>query len=1059
MKRLLFVLSCLFLSIGVTMAQTKQVTGIVVDDTGEAIIGASVIVKGTNVGDATDVDGKFTLNVPADSKTLVVSYVGMDTKEVAITPNVRVILKSNTSLDELVVTAIGIERASRSLGYGMSIVDANEAMQKAEPDMLRSLDGKIPGVSINGASGSAGSATRVTIRGNSSFFGNNEPLYVVDGMPYSNESTSGQDQAGEAGGAYGTGISTLDPNDIESMSVLKGAAAASLYGSRAANGVILITTKSGSRNRKNAGKGTEVTINASYTIEEVTALPNYQNKFGGGNNFIPTSANGSWGAPFGGDIKEISLSDVFSSAGYGKYYPDLPDVVPYKAYKNNVKDLFETGGIYDISANISSYNDKGNFSATLSKMDQDSYIPHSDFSRYGISVGGNQKLTNGLTVGGKLSFSSSTQNGAMYGNNQSSGIGASSLARALILGRNWDMSLPYETPDGNSLFYVGDQADNPLWSWKYNTINTKMDRIVANFNAAYEFSKEFSATYTIGINDYKMKRQEILNLGSRALGGKGRIKDIDYNFQEIESNLILEYKTRIKQDYGIIAHLGQSVNQRTSNDNTITGKNIMSKGVKNVLNTESQIALAEKREQRLVGFFGDVTVDYKNYAFITLTGRNDLSSTLPKNKRSYFYPSVSGSLVFTDAFGLENDMLNFGKVRLSWAKVGNDADPYYKNGFYTIGRPYNGVPKLTLNDELFDDKLKPEFTTEIEFGAELQLVNRRVNIDFTYYNRNTTDQIAPLTLPYSSGYGSYWTNFGKINNKGVEIGLNLIPIATNDFKWDLYATYTKNKSEVKELTNGVDAVDMYTDFTEPKLRMVKGKPYGALYGSTIARDDEGNMLIDANSGFYLRNNEPTYLGDPAPKYKASLSNTFTYKGISLGVMFDLQVGGNIYTTYVSDLLGRGVTKDTENRYGGRIMPGVLADASTQQPILDANGNKIPNNIQMTESDLWFAATSSVTSFASNGVDEVMTYDATTLRLREISLGYDLPKKWLQNTFIGSANVSFVARNLWFHAPNVPKHSNYDPTMAGSYGGSNMQGIDYTSAPNTRRFAFNLRLTF
>ena len=464
-------------------------------------------------------NNQLIMNIFSSAKTLQISYIGMQTQEVAIKPQLKVILKADAQqLEEVMVTAVGIQRAERSLGYSVSKVDADEAIQKAEPDLIRSLDGKIPGVSINSPSGAAGSATRMTIRGNSSFLGNNQPLYIVDGVPYSNTEVASSNQATEAGGAYGSGISTLDPNDIESMNVLKGAAAAALYGSRAANGVVLITTKTGSKNKKKAGKGMEITLNASYTIEQIAGLPEYQNSFGTGNDFIPGGANGSWGAAFT-DVTEVPLS-IYANNVYGKAYPNLPQTVPYKAYKNNVKDLFDLGGIYDLSLNFNKYTETGNFTATLSKMDQDSYIPYADFSRYSISVGGNQTLANGVRIGGNVSFSRNEQNGPMFGNNQSNGIGASSFARALILGRNWDMSLPYETPDHKSLFFVGDQADNPIWSWKYNTINTQMDRTIANVNMGYDITKWLSVDYRVGINDYKMDRKEVLNLGSRAFGRK-----------------------------------------------------------------------------------------------------------------------------------------------------------------------------------------------------------------------------------------------------------------------------------------------------------------------------------------------------------------------------------------------------------------------------------------------------------------------------------------------------------------------------------------------------------
>ena len=1057
-RKLAMMLTCLLVSVSFAFAQTRTITGTVFsEEDGAPIVGASVLVEGTSTGTITDIDGNFTLSrVPATAKRLKISYIGMLPLVTNIKDNIQVYLKPDAELlDEVVVTAVGLQRAERSLGYGVVKVDADEAIQRAEPDLIRSLDGKIPGVNISSPSGVAGSATRMTIRGNSSFLGNNQPLYVVDGVPYSNPEIASSNQGTEAGGAYGSGLSTLDPNDIASMNVLKGAAASALYGSRAANGVVLITTKSGSLG-KSAGKGTEITLNSSYTIETVMGLPEYQNSFGTGNNFIPTGANGSWGAAFT-DVTEVPLA-MFNNNIYGNAYPNLPEMIPYKAYKNNVKDLFEVGGIYDLSLNVARYTETGNYSATLSRMEQDSYIPHADFNRYSISVGGNQQLLNGLRVGGNVSYSKSTQNGPMFGNNQSSGIGASSFGRALILGRNWDMSLPYETPDGASLFFVGDQSDNPLWSWKYNKIKTVMDRTIANVSFGYDLTSWLSLDYKLGINDYKMNRREVLNLGSRALGGKGRILVENYNVQEIESTFLIRFDKQLTDDINLKATVGHNVNQYTVENNLTIGKNIMSPGIYNINNTESQTSEEVYSRTRLWGVFADVNLGYKNYAFLNLTGRNDFSSTLPSGNRSFFYPAISGSFVFTEAFDIQNEMLNFGKVRLSWAKVGNDASAYYNNGTYSLGQPYDGQPILTLPNVKFNPNLKPEFTSEVEVGLELQLIKSRVNLDFTWYNRNSTNQIAPLSLPYSTGYGNYYTNFGKMNNTGFEVGLNLIPIMNRDFKWDMMFTYTRNKSEVKELTEGVDRVSLNTGFSSPGAVLEVGQPYGMLVGTKFARDDEGNLLVDPNSGAYLRPDEEGYLGDPAPLYKASWINTLTYKNLSFSFLIDASVGGHVFTTYISDLLGRGVTRDTENRYGARVLPGYLGDPATKQPLLDGSGNKIENTVQISETDLWFSPTTSSATFATNSVDEALVYKATVLRLREITLAYQLPKKWLSKTFIGSASISFVARNLFYFAPHVPKYTNYDPTVS-SYGGSNVQGIDYTSAPNTRRYGFNLQVTF
>jgi TonB-linked SusC/RagA family outer membrane protein len=1079
MKKLVrFVVASLLVSLS-AMAQSQRVTGVVTESSGSPVIGATVILKGsTSTAAITDIDGRYSISVPANS-VLEFSYVGMKKEEVNVgtRAEVNVIMQSDAiTMDGVVVTAIGVNRVERSLGYSVSKVDADETVMKAEPDMLRSLEGKIPGVVIGSPSGAAGSATKVTIRGSSSFTGNNQPLYVVDGVPYSNLTVTTSNQGSGGGGAYGSGISTLDPNDIESMNVLKSAASAALYGSRAANGVVVITTKSGSQAARSQ-KGLEITFNNSYSIETIGALPIYQNKFGQGSEFINSASNGSWGPEFTEGAKS-----EYTTGNWGdmaKYYPEwaaqtYPELVgsdgksyvPYKAFPNNVKDMFNTGGIYESSLSVQSNNDRGAFNSTISRMKQTGYIPNSDFERFSFAVGGNTKLDNGIRTGGNISFARTLQNGSLYGYNQSGDIAVSAMGRTFIIPRNWDLSnMPYETPDGaNLLAQLSAQSNNPYWAWKYNTQHTESNRTVVNYRIGYDFTDWLKADYTIGYNDYRMERKEVINLGSRGLTG-GRIRTDDYNNAELESTLLLTGKFELTDDIGLEAILGHNINQRTSTRKFITGTDIINKGIYAIDNTQGQTASEAYSRRSLWGIFADVTLNYKTWAFLTITGRNDHSSTLPKKHNSYFYPAVSGSFIFTDAFDIESNFLNFGKFRASWAKVGSDASPYYVNGTYNVGDPYQGNGTLYAPTEQYDEALKPEFTQEAEVGLDMSFWEGHFGFEVTFYDKNSTSMIASLSTAPSTGSSSAITNFGRINNRGVEIGINAVPVLAGGFKWDLFASFTRNRSEVKELAYGLDEVRVGSAFGNPASYAIVGQPYGVLKGTALARDENGNPLVDPNNGFYIDALNDKVLGDPAPKYKASLINNFSYKGVTLSVMVDYSHGGIVNSAYLSDLLGRGVTRDTEDRYGSRILPGLLGQTTEVDgktmivPMTDANGNTIPNYIAINESDVWFSA-GGVSSFATNSADEILTYDASVFRLRELSVSWELPKKWLTKANIGisSVNVSFVGRNLWFHAPNVPKYSNYDPT-ANSYGDSNAQGYDYTGVPLAKRYGFNISLKF
>ena len=535
MKKLTLLLTCFLISMGLAIAQNKQVSGTVVDDTGEPIVGASVIAKGNaTVGTVTDLNGRFSFTVPSSVTTLVVKYLGMRDQEVAASTDVQVMLEpdSKTLSEVVIVGAMGIMRPARSIGFGQSVVDPGEAVQKSEPDLFRSLQGKIPGVQISAASSTPGSATKILVRGNSSFFGSNDPLYVVDGVPYSNPELVTGSRLSTAG-AYGTGLSTLDPNDIETMEILKGASAAALYGSRASNGVVLITTKSGSKKQAPSNKKNEVTFTSSYTIENAASLPEYQNKYGQGSNFLYSNANGSWGPAFG------TLETIPTFSNYLAAYPDMfGPTMPYQAYPNNVSGLFRQGSMFENSANITTYNSKGNFSTTVSHVSQDGFVPYSEFERTSFSVGGNQKLDNGITIGGTISFSRATQDGPFFGAGNYSGS-VSSFARTLLMPRNIDaVGLPSETPDGKSLFpFSATSVDNPLWSWKNNKIHSVNDRTVSTVNAGYDFTKWLSAYYQFGWNQYRIDRKQVINIGSTGPSGyvgQGQITNDHYTTQELE---------------------------------------------------------------------------------------------------------------------------------------------------------------------------------------------------------------------------------------------------------------------------------------------------------------------------------------------------------------------------------------------------------------------------------------------------------------------------------------------------------------------------------------------
>ncbi len=1056
-QRLLCFFMLGMLLIGSAYAQDRRISGRVTSALdGAPIAGVSVLAVGSAASTQTDELGTFSIGVPTSVTELEFRFLGYATQRVSIGNQSTVtvqLTEDAASLDEVVVTAMGIQRTAKSLTYATSRVDPDEILQNSEPDLLKSMQGKVAGVDIRTSQGTPGAATRFQVRGNSSFFGETQPLIIVDGVPYDNSMLETSSMT-SGGSAYSSGISNLDPNDIESFNVLKGAAAAALYGSRASNGVVIITTKSGSTK---LDQPTSVTLRSSFSLEDIANLPTYQNSFGAGSQFGYSNSNGSWGPNFN------SLDSIPTWPTYLDAYPEMfGSMVPYRAYPNNVKDLFNTGQIWENSINFTGGSAKSGFNVTLSQMDHKGYAPNSSFKRYNISAGGNLKVSEKMNVRGNVAFTNSKQVGGYFGENQVDGA-ASQFARSLFLARNWDGSLPWQTEDGKDLNWLGGaQFDHPTWSAHNNYATTLENRVLTSFAADYTILDWWRVDYSLGANLSFLDRNEIYEVSSRAYEGLGGLVLDTRNHRELESTATTTFTPQITEDISFTGVLGFNYNQRVYDRVQNEGKRFISEGVYGLHNTAQQrFVIDDLFRRRIMGVFADATFGYRDFWYVRLTGRNDWSSTLPSNARSYFYPGVSTSFIFTDAFNISDGILNYGKIRASWAKVGRDTDPYMLANVYTLGTNFLGQPTGAIDNESRFAQLTPEFSKEIELGAELSFLDSRINLDFTWYNKISTDLLAPATVPFSSGYEFLFTNFGKISNQGVEIALRLRPLSpTSAVKWELSAAFTKNKNMVEELVEGTDRFALrgilsgsISTYLEP------GLPYGYLRGTKSLRDDEGNLLINPQTGgLYEDLSQEYYVGNPNPDFKLGINNALSYKGFTLTALFDWTKGGSMYSVTNSSLLGRGVTKDTEMREYNAIIPGVYG-TSDGQPILDANGNKIPNQTRVTVNDLYFSPDPNLgQTFAINTATEWNIYDGTVYRLREVSLGYDLPQSLFNNAFIKGVTVSVTGRNLWHLAPNFPKYSNFDPEV-NSFGSSPSQGVELSAAPTTRRYGFNLVARF
>lgn len=1070
------------------MAQERTVTGTITgSEDGSALPGVNVVLKGSTTGTVTDTEGKYRLTVPSTGGTLVFSFIGLTTQEVEIGERTTVDVQMKpdiTQLGEVIVTAAGIERESKALGYAVGNVSGDKVAQRSEPDVLRSLQGKVAGVNILSSSGAPGSATRITIRGNKSLFGNNQPLFVVDGIPFDNTYSTSSNELTD-GAAYSSRIADIDPNNIESMSILPGGAAAALYGVRASNGVVVITTKSGSS--RASRKGLEISFNSGFAIEQIANLPDYQNKYGTGSRGNYAEANGSWGPAFdregpgvnynadgtitpnGSEMDSIPYWNAYANA-----FPGGPNMVPYKAYPNNVKDFFRDGKVWDNSITISGGNEKSVLTLVASNMKQEGYIPYSEYRKTNISIGGTTQLQNGFHVGGNLSFINTEQKGPLSGYGQAGQVSASVLSRILFPGRNWDIQgQPYETDDHANIFFLGAAADNPYYSSKYNGLRSQVNRIAASINLGYDITDWLSFNYKVGVNTYNDRRKEVTRRGSVGAAGIGQLVTDDIYYQEIESNLLLTYNKDLSPELSLKVIGGYNVNQRTGENQQVRAVNSIAFDIDDLDNFNSVTPFGGTYyRRRLMGLFGDVSLGWRDYLFLNLTGRNDWSSTLPASKRSFFYPSVSSSFIFTDALGIQSNILSSGKIRAAWSRVGNDAPVYSLYPTYSLNLgnssglvgavpgndlPFNGQPGATTGTTVYDPDLTPEFTTTLEFGAELAFFNNRASLKATYYDIRTTDQIAPISLPDESGFNQFITNFGEVSNKGIEIAADVTPVRLeNGLTWNVYGTFTRNRNMVESLTTGIDEIvlrALYGGQVTPVLAV--GQPYGMLKGTKNVRDDEGNFLIDPATGLLIQSPDLQYIGNPNPKYLASLGTSLSFKGITVSALFNYRHGGVLWSATNQFYLGRGVTRDTEDREGTFIVPGVWGNTNTLEPIL-RDGQKIPNTTQVILNDIYFQTAGG--SFAINSADENSIYDATVIRLSEVGLSYDFPKALLSKTPFGTVSLSFTGRNLFYNAPNFPKHTNYDPETS-SFGAQNYTGIEYNAAPSVKRYGVNLRVSF
>ncbi|MDR0750855.1 MAG: SusC/RagA family TonB-linked outer membrane protein [Tannerellaceae bacterium] len=1076
MKKLTYLLFCLFLGIGLVTAQTRQITGTVISaDDGEPIIGASIIVKGTTTGTVTDIDGNFSLSVPGSARTLVISYVGMEPQEVAVQSTLRIMLKtSSQALDEVVVTAMGITRAEKSLGYSATTVKDEEIRMARNTNVTNSLQGKVAGLQIQATSTSPGTANSVVIRGFGSINGNNQPLYIVDGVPLQNSAIQSQGHS-----ISSEGISNIPADIIESMTVLKGAAATALYGSRASNGVIVITTKSGAKGDR---RNFSVEYNGGMQARQVSYLPDMQNEFGQGWNGAQTYIeNGSWGPRLDG-----------SQQVYGPIWKGQQLIHEYSARKDNVREFFDTGISWNHNVSFSGISDdkKMTYYLSYSNSADDGIMPTKadSYNRNVFAFRGSHEATDWLKVSSSVNYSKASTDIVSIYQGTSVIDGLYEMPRDVSIVDMKDLSNPFNTPEA---YYTPYGITNPYWSLanNYNHLDAKQlfgkvqvdIKPIQNLTLSYRFGFDYTdydrkvGNPQISLDDALI--EEDYGYAPSNMNQDGYVLSRYRRAHELNHDFLANYTRKFIDVFDLNVNAGVNMNERSltymeGQTDILTFET----GFWQLSNGASKTTLIEtQQKRRLVGLFGDVTLGYDDMLYLNVTARNDWSSTLPIANNSFFYPGATLSWLFTRLLP-ENNVLTFGKLRLAYGKTGNDADPYYTsvrydqayaNGYYAndiVLFPMNGANSFIANTTAGSNTLKPEMTTEYEAGLNLQFFKGRLGFDAAFYNRTTSDQIYTLPVDPSSGFNYMVTNFGEVRNQGIELLVSTVPVQTKKFRWDLNVNFAINRNKVLSVPEsleggkvtiyrysaGNDAVYMYAEEGKPMGRFYtylpqfitdKNSPY---YGSPIV-DSAGQPVISTDlqdTGF-----------DMNPDWTGGVTTSFSAYGLTLSGTLDVRYGGYMFsrTKNLMQFTGNGSVTTYNGRQPFVVPNSVQVTRDADNNIVDIQENTIP----LKQSDGSYQVYYNDNGWGNGG--NAYMINRSFAKIRNITLAYDLPKKWLKPLDLSHVSVSAFVNNpfMWTAKDNTfndPETSTVGSDLEGNFG-------ELYVNPSCRVYGFNLSVKF
>lgn len=1026
-------------SVSAVAQQTKKITGVVVDETGFPVTGANVIEKGTTNGVITDLDGNFSLEV-ADGATIEISFIGYTTQEIVVKgqTNFNVKLAEDTQkIDEVVVTALGIKRQSRSLGYSTTQVQGEDFTLARDPNLGNALSGKVAGVSVSGNATGSGGSSRVIIRGNASLTGNNMPLYVVDGVPFSNQNLG---SAGQWGGMdMGDGLNNINPDDIESIQVLKGAAASALYGYRGGNGAVLITTKSGKK-----GKPISIDFNNNLTFNTIYDYRDYQKVFGQGTygrrptdiNSAAASEQSSWG-----EVMDGGNAVNFLGNNYNYSYVD------------NWDNFYRTGINESASLAISGAADKITYRFGISNVYEKSILPNSANQQQGINMNTTYDILSNLHLMVNANYVFEKTKGRSNLSDGNGNTNASLIHRGNSFDIRWlergSAISDWGTAEDGSELLGGENNyfNNPYWLQYRKTNDMNKNRLTGSMTLKYDITDWLYVQGAIQRDGYNMDFRQVQPTGAAA-DPSGWMTEYSKSFSEMNMNYLIAFNKEFG-DWSLGATLGGNRQRTITKQYTPSdgGRPFIVDGLWSVNNLGDKRASKDYLEYRVNSVYATADIGWKNQLFLNLTGRNDWFSTLSPDNNSYFYPSATLSWVFTDTFKMP-EWFTFGKLRGSIATASNGTDPYknlllYKLRDYTV----NGQNTITQNNgnQYPNANLKPVSISEWEAGLNLAFLNNRLSFDMAYYVKNTKDDIAVVSTSSASGYGSMIMNVGEIRNQGFEFMVNAVPVHTKEFEWNTTLNFAYNDSEVLYLGEGVERlqIDGATSRSgNVTVQNIVGSSYGELIGYKYKRH---NGQIVYENGIPQRADELSSLGNGVYNLTGGWSNSFKYKNISLSFLLDFKVGAKLFSGTNYSLYGEGLHKNTligrtaENPGGEVVGAGVM---------LDGSGNYVANNVKVDAQTYY-------NGIANNNIAEEFVYNANFLKLRELSVGYEFPSNLLSKLKVVKAmNVSLVGRNLW----TIIKHTdNIDPEAA--YNNSNGQGLELNGYPATRSIGFNVNVKF